>query len=556
MNRVTVLKFHGLVVALVVSIFGCGGTAPGTGVGGGGGDGGGWGVGGGGGGGGGGSCAPASCPPASSECVDVVCNPDGTCGESPKPDGSAAAQTVGDCKWKLCLGGVLVDENDDTDVPDDGNACTNTTCNNGAAVTTSAPINTACGADGALYCDGNGACVGCTAASQCTAPSNACMMAACVAGMCGTTNKADGTGCNDNDACTKTDTCQAGACVGANPVTCAASDQCHDAGSCNPATGMCSKPNKADGTGCNDNDACTQTDTCQAGACVGANPVTCSSGQVCFAGVCNHPIAYIKASNTGAYDSFGYSVAMSADGNTMAVGAYLEDSKATGIAGDQADNSANGSGAVYLFTRSGGAWSQEAYIKGSNTGAGDGFGSSVALSGDGSTLAVGAYGEASKATGIGGDQADNSATASGAVYLFTRSGGAWSQEAYIKASNTDAVDYFGVRVALSGDGSTLAVGAYLEDSKATGIAGDQADNSANGSGAVYLFTRSGGAWSQEAYIKASNTGTNDYFGWSVALSGDGSTLAVGAYGEASNATGIGGNQADNSAIESGAVYVY
>jgi len=266
--------------------------------------------------------------------------------------------------------------------------------------------------------------------------------------------------------------------------------------------------------------------------------------------------AYVKASNTGANDDFGWSVALSSDGNTLAVGARREDSAATGIGGNQADNSAGDSGAVYVFTRTSGVWSQQAYVKASNTGAIDDFGWSVALSSDGNTLAVGADTEDSAATGIGGNQADKSAGNSGAVYVFTRTSGVWSQQAYVKASNTGANDEFGYSVALSGDGNTLAVGALVEDSAATGIGGNQADNSAAFSGAVYVFTRTSGVWSQQAYVKASNTGGSDFFGWSVALSSDGNTLAVGAVSEASAATGIGGSQADNSALQSGAVYVF
>jgi hypothetical protein len=267
--------------------------------------------------------------------------------------------------------------------------------------------------------------------------------------------------------------------------------------------------------------------------------------------------AYVKASNTEANDEFGYSVALSADGNTLSVGARSEDSNATGIEGNQADNSADNSGAVYVFVRDGaGAWSQQVYVKASNTGEGDWFGTSVALSGDGNTLAVGAYWEDSNATGIGGNEADDSADNSGAVYVFARDGaGAWSQQAYVKASNTGG--FFGTSVALSGDGNTLAVGAWYEPSNATGIGGNQLNNSAPGAGAVYAFVRDGaGAWSQQAYVKASNTEAYDYFGWSVALSGDGNTLAVGAYWEDSNATGIGGNQAGFGASDSGAVYVF
>ncbi|MEX1056090.1 MAG: hypothetical protein WED11_00050 [Natronospirillum sp.] len=115
------------------------------------------------------------------------------------------------------------------------------------------------------------------------------------------------------------------------------------------------------------------------------------------------------------------------------------------------------------------------------------FGLSLGLAGDGNTLAVGAYGESSSAQGIGGDQSDNSALRSGAVYTFTRSGSTWSQQANIKATNADTEDWFGHTIALSGDGNTLAVGALAEDSNATGVNSDQTDNSATNSGAVYLY---------------------------------------------------------------------
>jgi FG-GAP repeat len=266
--------------------------------------------------------------------------------------------------------------------------------------------------------------------------------------------------------------------------------------------------------------------------------------------------AYLKASNTDANDSFGYSLSLSADGNTLAVGAGNEASNATGVGGNQADNSVSGAGAVYVFTRSSSNWTQQAYLKASNTGAGDHFGTSVALSADGNTLAVGSDGEASNATGVGGNQADNSLSAAGAVYVFTRGSGIWSQEAYIKASNTGAGDRFSTSVALSADGNTLAVGAERESSNATGVAGNQADNSAFRSGAAYVFTRSVGTWNQQAYIKASNTNTLDRFGNKLVLSGDGNTMAVAAWFEGSNATGVGGNEADNSAANSGAVYVF
>jgi hypothetical protein len=266
--------------------------------------------------------------------------------------------------------------------------------------------------------------------------------------------------------------------------------------------------------------------------------------------------AYVKASITGENDGFGGSVAFS--GDTLVVGASGEDSGATGINGDQSDNSSRESGAVYVFRRTDGPWSgEEAYIKASNTGELDRFGVSVAISGD--TLVVGADREDSGATGINGDQSDNSSTDSGAVYVFERTDGImWSQKAYLKASNTGDRDEFGHSVALKGD--TLVVGASREQSNARGINGDQSNNDAPSSGAVYVFERTDGImWSQKAYLKASNTGEGDLFGSSVALSdGDlsGITLTVGAIGEASGATGVNGDQFDNSADNSGAVYVF
>ena len=135
-----------------------------------------------------------------------------------------------------------------------------------------------------------------------------------------------------------------------------------------------------------------------------------------------------------------------------------------------------------------------------------------------------------------------------------------TQQAYVKASNPAESANFGSSVALSRDGNTMAVAAYYEPSAATGINGNQNDRSIPEAGAVYIFTRSGSTWSQQAYIKASNTGQagvgdgfaeGDQFGYSMSLSADGNTLAVGAIGEDSAATGINGDQADNTANQVG-----
>ena len=258
--------------------------------------------------------------------------------------------------------------------------------------------------------------------------------------------------------------------------------------------------------------------------------------------------AYLKASNAGAFNQFGLSVAIA--GDTIVVGANGERGISTGVNGDQTNNLALDVGAAYVFVRSGTAWSQQAYMKASNSEANDNFGWSVAIAGD--TIVVGAYREDSNATGVGGNQADNSAPDAGAAYVFFRSAGLWSQQAYLKASNTGADDQFGTSVAIAGD--TIVVGAPGEDSNATGVNGDQVNNSATGAGAAYVFFRSGTTWSQQAYLKASNTGADDVFGTSVAIAGD--TIVVGAYGEASNATGVNGDQTSNSAAFAGAAYVF
>jgi uncharacterized Zn-binding protein involved in type VI secretion len=272
--------------------------------------------------------------------------------------------------------------------------------------------------------------------------------------------------------------------------------------------------------------------------------------------------AYIKASNNDVRDEFGYYLAL--DGDTLAVGAYGEDSNQTTITNDNSTSSSNDSssdsGAVYVYKRTGTTWAQEAYIKASNNDVGDEFGR-VALDGD--TLAVGAYREDSHSALIRNGTSTSSSniyTDSGAVYVYKRTGTTWAQEAYIKASNNNALDHFGRRVALDGD--TLAVGARFEDSNQTTITNDNStassDNSNGSSGAVYVYKRTGTTWAQEAYVKASNNAASDLFGYNVALDGD--TLAVGAILEDSNQTTITNDNStassDNSNSASGAVYVY
>lgn len=288
-------------------------------------------------------------------------------------------------------------------------------------------------------------------------------------------------------------------------------------------------------------------DTVCADACIEVFGIFCSDFEQ----------AYVKASNTEVNDGFGHAIAL--DGDTLVVAANREDSSATGVDQAQANNDALDSGAVYVFVRDGTAWSQQAYIKASNTDSNDEFGTSVALDGD--TLAVGAPFEDSDATSIGGSQANGptgSGMESGAVYVFVRDDTtSWSQQAYIKASNSENFDGFGASVALAGD--TLAVGALYEGGAVGGVHGDasaQASNLAPKSGAVYVFVRSNSnaTWSQQAYIKADNPDANDWFGASLALSGD--TLAVGAFFEDGMGTGVSLRGGGDGAVGSGAAYVF
>lgn len=127
-----------------------------------------------------------------------------------------------------------------------------------------------------------------------------------------------------------------------------------------------------------------------------------------------------------------------------------------------------------------------------------------------------------------------------------------AQQAYLKASNTDATDKFGQLLAASGD--TVVVGTLREDSNATGVNGDETDNSTVFAGAVYVFVRNGATWSQQAYLKASNTGSFDNFGFALALSG--ATLVASAPEEDSGSTGVDGPQGDDGVMGAGAAYVF
>ncbi len=250
---------------------------------------------------------------------------------------------------------------------------------------------------------------------------------------------------------------------------------------------------------------------------------------------------YIKASDTGLGDQFGRAVAVS--GDTFVTGAWLEDGAATNA------------GAAYVFVRAGLTWAQQGYLQASNAGAGDGFGTSVAIFGD--TLVVGAPTE---------DGPTNASVNAGAAYVFVRANGVWTEQAYLRGATPAAGNSFGTSVAIWG--STIVVGAPGDDGagadagaayvfvrsgttwtqqavlRGTGLtAGDSLgravaaaqdtviagapfrDGSGADAGAAFVFTRSAGVWSQQAVLTSSTAAAGDTFGWTVGLSGD--TAVVG-----------------------------
>jgi len=192
---------------------------------------------------------------------------------------------------------------------------------------------------------------------------------------------------------------------------------------------------------------------------------------------------------SGPYGYIGQSVALSADGNTALVGA-----------------SADGTyteyrGAAFVFTRSGSTWTQQgAKLTGGGESGGAWFGESVALSADGNTALI-------------GGPSDNAAA--GAAWVFTRSGSTWTQQgAKLTGGGELGAAQFGRSVALSADGNTALIGGYDDNEH---------------DGAAWVFTRSGSTWTQQG-AKLTGGGGQGFFGWSVALSGDGDTALIGEWG--------------------------
>jgi cysteine-rich repeat protein len=220
---------------------------------------------------------PSGFWPGGMPCGNGILDPMEQCDDGNTYDGDCCSST---CQFEASGAGCA----------NDGNACTNDVCDGAGACTH--PNNTVPCNDG-QFCTVNDACAGgaCTGTPRdCSGAGNQCNLGVCneATDQCEAQPLANNTPCTDGNACTQTDTCQGGSCTGTNPVVCNPLDQCHDAGTCNTLSGVCSNPAKPNGSACSDNDACTQSDTCQGGACTGANPVVCTPLDQCHdAGTCN-----------------------------------------------------------------------------------------------------------------------------------------------------------------------------------------------------------------------------------------------------------------------------
>jgi hypothetical protein len=204
--------------------------------------------------------------------------------------------------------------------------------------------------------------------------------------------------------------------------------------------------------------------------------------------------------DAAALDEFGVSVSVS--GDTAVVGAYAN------------DDAGSLSGSAYVFLRAGAVWTEQQKLTASDAAASDQFGISVSVSGD--TAVVGAHGN------------DDTGSASGSAYVFTRSGTVWTQQPKLTASDAAAGDEFGLSVSVSGD--TAVVGAWRDD------------GAGNDAGAAYVFVSSGGVWGQQKKLTASDAAADNYFGNSVSVSGD--TVLVGAQTD------------DGVGVDSGSAYVF
>jgi trimeric autotransporter adhesin len=222
--------------------------------------------------------------------------------------------------------------------------------------------------------------------------------------------------------------------------------------------------------------------------------------------------AYVKSSNTGVDDRFGFGLALS--GATLLTAAPYEDGAAAGVNGDQGSNTAQNSGAGYVFVRDGAGWKQEAYLKSDAPADDDYLGAGLAIDGD--TIVLGAPRADPLASGASVSASVSvpmaMPTKAGAIWVFTRRDGAWALQSRLAPAEGSVGDLFGASAALQGN--RMVVGAPWESSGQTR------------SGAVYVYERTGSTWREVQRLKPSEPHAEAMFGNAVALDGD--TIAIGA----------------------------
>lgn len=212
--------------------------------------------------------------------------------------------------------------------------------------------------------------------------------------------------------------------------------------------------------------------------------------------------AILSASDKAANYYFGYSVSINSDGSRIVAGSIYAKS-----------GTISNAGKVYVFSRSGTTWTEEASMsEGANAAAYTNYGRSVMISSDGNRIIVGAA--SASPSGLSG---------AGRVYIYSRSGTTWTEETVLTASNMSASAYFGRGVAITSDGSRVAIGSYGASPSATSMAG-----------AVYVFSRSGTTWTQEAILTASDKAANDNLGIGLSINSDGSRIITTAYNASRN----------------------
>lgn len=196
-----------------------------------------------------------------------------------------------------------------------------------------------------------------------------------------------------------------------------------------------------------------------------------------------------EAANAAAYTNYGRTVMISGDGNRIIVGAS-----------NAAPGGVSSAGRAYIYSRSGTTWTEEAVLTASNISASAYFGRGTVITTDGSRVAVGSYGASPSATSM-----------AGAVYVFSRSGTSWTQEAILTASDKAANDNLGIGLSISSDGTRIVATAH-----------NASRNSITSIGKTYIFSRSGTSWTEEAGFLSSDGVASDKFGSYTAISNAGS----------------------------------